>query len=211
MADILGGLSDVGPQAAGIGPLPEALIKPTLTPPTNSYFDGEWIAPTSASQIFLSSSRLRVGQMNTTYDLYGTLTSETVLNQADYYRLVVPHQTPTFDSTLPFFYRDSAREYFCVPTDYFQNGNYFTINAPARTSINPFFSAEYRFWPFYHAFVPLFVSQLNYRRHPRAVRAQPAAQSRERGRASSFRFRELLPTDEPGAPALQWQLSAGRD
>ena len=152
------GLSDVGPQTASIGLLNGT--KQPLTLPPNSIFDGEWIAPNPPGQHFLSTSRLRVGTMHTTYDQYGMLNSELVLNQADYYRLIVPHQTPTFDSTLPFFYRDSAREYFCVPSIYFQNGNYFTINAPADV-YHPLFRAEYRFWPFYHAFVPLFVSQLN--------------------------------------------------
>ena len=154
------GLSDVGPQTAGIGKLDQSLVKQPMTLPTDSDSDGEWIVPISSSQHFLSSTRLRVGPLYTTYDLYGAQKSELVLNQADYHRLIVPHQTPNFDSTLPFFYRDSAREYFCVPTDYFQNGNYFTTNAPAYV-YHPFFRAEYRFWPFYHAFVPLFISQLN--------------------------------------------------
>ncbi len=154
-------LSDVGAQTAGIGLLNNSLMKPSLWAPTDSIFDGEWIAPNQNSEHFLSSARLRVGPMYTTYDLYGALPSEVVFNQADYYRLVTPHQTPTFDSTLPFFYRDGAREYFCVATDYYKNGNYFnTTTAPAYV-YDPLFRAEYRFWPFYHAFVPLFVKQLN--------------------------------------------------
>ena len=154
-------LSDVGPQAAGIGLLSKNMLRPPLVAPSDSFFDGEWIAPTPSSETFLSSSRFRAGPFYTTYDLYGTLNSELVFNQADYYRLVVPHQAPHFDSTLPFFFRDSAREYFCVPTNYYRNGNYFTVNAPAYV-YHPFFRAEYRFWPFYHAFVPLFVSRLNF-------------------------------------------------
>ena len=55
----------------------------------------------------------------------------------------MPHQTPAFDSKLPFFYRDKAREYFVVPTIYYQNGNYFTIKAPEYV-YDPFYKAEYR-------------------------------------------------------------------
>jgi hypothetical protein len=153
-------LSNVGAQTAGIGLLGGGLVKPDLKQPTDSVFDGDWIAPDQSQESFHSLSRLRVGPMYTTYDLYGALPSEMVFNQADYYRLVTPHQTPTFDSTLPFFYRDSAREYFCVPTNYYQNGNYFTTTIPAYV-YDPFFRVEYRFWPFYHAFVPLFVTSLN--------------------------------------------------
>lgn len=155
------GLIDIGAQTAGIGLLAGSLIKPDLKPPTDSVFDGEWLAPDQNSEHFLSSSRLRVGPMYTTYDLYGALPSEQVLGQADYYRLVTPHQTPTFDSTLPFFYSDSAREYFCVPTDYYKNGNYFNTTTVPAYVYDPLFRAEYRFWPFYHAFVPQFINQLN--------------------------------------------------
>ncbi|HET8846688.1 MAG TPA: neuraminidase-like domain-containing protein, partial [Ktedonobacteraceae bacterium] len=159
MADT-SGLGNVGPQTADIGQLDESLLKPSLALPTNSLFDGDWIAPDLSTQKYLSPSRWRTGTMYTTYDLYGSLNSELVLARADNYRLIVPHQTPTFDSSLPFFYRDSAREYFCVPTLYYQSENYFTVNAPAYV-YHPFFRAEYRFWPFYHAFVPLFIGQLN--------------------------------------------------
>ena len=54
-----------------------------------------------------------------------------------------PAPDPAFDSTLPFFYRDPRREYFVVPTVYYQDGNYFTINAPA-VRLPPDFKAEYR-------------------------------------------------------------------
>ena len=107
-----------------------------------------------------------------------------MLEQADYYRLVTPHQLPTFDSSLPFFYRDAAREYFLVPTMYFQNGNYFTINAPEYV-YDPFYRAEYAFWPFYHPFAWLLAGQLNIKGldglyaqklqlEPAAVAEQPA-------------------------------------
>jgi peptidoglycan hydrolase-like protein with peptidoglycan-binding domain len=155
------GLADVGPQAAGIGPLDPSLVKTPILAPFAGEYDGDWIAPnTFEPQSFYSSSRLRVGPLYTCYDLYGSLQHELVLQRADYYRLILPHQLPRFDSSLPLFYRDSARQYFCVPTFYYKSGNYFTINPPAYV-YHPFYRAEYRFWPFYHAFVPLFVSALN--------------------------------------------------
>jgi hypothetical protein len=154
------GLSAVGTTAASIGPLAGALIKPDLTPPSNSLFDGDWLAPDPAGENYLSSSRGRVGPLTTTFARYNTLPSEVVLQQADYFRLVVPHQLPSFDSSLPFFYRDAQREYFCIPTTYYQNGNYFTINAPSYI-YHPNLRAEYEFAPFYHAFVWLFYAQLN--------------------------------------------------
>jgi hypothetical protein len=141
-----------------IGVLDPSIIQPAITTPTTSDFDGSWL--TGSNMSFQSATRPRVGPMSTSYDLYGMLTPETVLSQADYHRLVVPHQTPTFDSTLPFFYRDSGREYFIVPTNYYQNGNYFTINAPEYV-YDPFYRAEYTFWTFYHPWAWLLVSQLN--------------------------------------------------
>lgn len=153
------GLDSVG--GAGVTEIGElaAPVKPALTAPTSSIFDGDWLAPSSTT--WVSNARPRVAQMFTSYKLYDTLPSEEVLDRADYYRLVVPHQNPAFDSTLPFFYRDAAREYFLVPTDYYQNGNYFFSTPPAGV-YNPFFRAEYTFWPFYHPFVPLLVNRLNF-------------------------------------------------
>jgi hypothetical protein len=127
----------VGPQTAGIGLLPASLSKGWLLPPMDGTYDGEWFAPDPASQKYLSGQRIRVGPMYTSYDLYGNL-PELVLQQADYYRLITPHQVLRFDSSLPFFYRDAARQYFCVPTIFFRKGNYFTINAPAYV-YHPFF------------------------------------------------------------------------
>ncbi len=149
-----------GPGVAEIGILPSSMEKPDIALPTDGRYDGDWIMPDPNFEGFTSSTRPRTGPLYTTYNLYGSTISELVLNTADYYRLVVPHQIAQFDSSLPFFYRDPAREYFCVPTIYFQNGNYFTTNAPAYV-YHPFFKAEYTWWPFYHAFVPLLVSRLN--------------------------------------------------
>ena len=83
-----------------------------------------------------------------------------MLATADYFRLIVPHQTPAFDSSLPIFYRDRAREYLIVPAIYYQNGNYFTTTAPSYR-YHPSYRMEYQFFTFYHPFVPLLVSQLN--------------------------------------------------
>ncbi len=146
-----------GAQVGEIGLLSNA--KQAITVPTESEFNGDWLA--NSNPLPLSAARPRVGKMFTTYELYGSLKPEEVLEQADYYRLITPHQLPTFDSTLPFFYRDTAREFFVVPTIYYQNGNYFTINAPEYV-YDPFYRAEYTCWPFYHPFVWLLVGQLNF-------------------------------------------------
>ena len=145
-----------GTQVAEVGTLLET--KPEITTPTSTRFEGDWLG--NPEMGFLSSTRPRVGKMFTTYDYRSKMTSEEVLEQADYYRLVTPHQLPTFDSSLPFFYRDASREYFLVPTIYFQNGNYFTINAPEYV-YDPFYRAEYAFWPFYHPFAWLLAGRLN--------------------------------------------------
>ena len=104
--------------------------------------------------------RARVVALNANCDVYDTLTNEVVLRQADWYRLLVPHQSLNFDSTLPFFYLDSKRQYLVIPSIYYQNGNYFTANVPAYV-YHPNYRAEYQFVPFYHAFVPLFIRELN--------------------------------------------------
>ena len=145
-----------GTPVSQIGSL--SVLKPAIATPTISSLDGDWLLGSEIA--FVSTARPRVGPMHTSYQLYDTLQSETVLGSADYYRLVTPHQTPTFDSTLPFFYRDSAREYFIVPTNYYQNGNYFTINAPEYV-YDPFYRAEYTFRPFYHPWIGLLVRLLN--------------------------------------------------
>src|SRR5205085_6496373 len=118
--------------------------------PTNGSYDGMAIGP--ASSTVLSPARQRVSTCNTTYDLYGTLTSETVLNQADRYRLLIPHQNLRFDSSLPFFFSDSQRSYFVIPTIYYQNGNYFTATTAPAYIYHPNYRAEYKFLPNYHPF-----------------------------------------------------------
>jgi hypothetical protein len=171
----------VGDQpGSDVGELPSA--KPWLSGPSWTPFNGSWLAPSFAR--FVSTTRPRVSELFATYDLYNALTSERLLDSADKFRLVVPHQTPRFDSSLPFFYRDRSRQYFIVPTFYYRNGNYFTLDAPSY-GYHPFFKAEYRFFAFYHAFVPLLVAQLNvggvkalYRRElqldPAGVQGTPA-------------------------------------
>jgi hypothetical protein len=152
------GLDLVGPDTRAIGTLDSSLARPALGLPTNTAYSAMSMVPTVTSGI--SGARPRVSSCSTTYDLYGTLTSEVVLNQADFYRLLVPHQSPNLDSTLPFFVADAKRSYFLIPQAYYQNGNYFTQTAPSYV-YHPFFRAEYSFVPFYHAFVPLLIRELN--------------------------------------------------
>ena len=152
------GLAGIGPHTAGIGQLPAELNLGGLPKPTNSAYRGMALTPWLTEP--LSPARPRVAPCHTSYDHYGALVSEVVLNRADQYRLVIPHQSLWFDSTLPFFYEDAKRSYFVVPTRYYQDGNYFTTTPPAYT-YHPAFQARYTFAPFYHAFVPLLLRELN--------------------------------------------------
>jgi hypothetical protein len=154
-----GSLANAGPETRAIGQLGSSLNKGTLALPTASYYEGMSITPVGGS--FLSADRQRVGPCNTTYSLYGTLTSEVVLQQADRYRLLIPHQNLQFDSALPFFFSDSQRSYFVIPTIYYQNGNYFNLTTAPASVYRPNYRAEYKFLPNYHPFVPLFIRQLN--------------------------------------------------
>jgi Tc toxin complex TcA C-terminal TcB-binding domain/Neuraminidase-like domain/Salmonella virulence plasmid 28.1kDa A protein len=154
------GLPEVGPGTRGIGQLFFSFNKGALPLPTNSTYEAMTIAPSPLALTSISPARPRVTSLTTTYDYYGALSSEVVLSQADRYELLIPHQLLRFDSSLPFFYQDAQRSFFIIPTIYYQNGNYFTTAAPAYV-YHPFYKAEYRFEPFYHAFVPLFLRELN--------------------------------------------------
>jgi hypothetical protein len=176
LATNLSGFFDVGTEARFIGTLPSALNKGQLLRPTGTSFDGMVLLPRTTTQF--SPDRPRVSAMTTAYDLYGALESEVVLDRADLHRLLVPHQTVRFDSSLPFFYIDGRRTYFIVPATYYRNGNYFTTTAPTYV-YHPFYKAEYKFAPFYHAFVPLLIRELNAggidRLYARRLQREPAA------------------------------------
>ena len=160
LSSFFSSMSDVGPGTVNIGQLPGASYLGEIPPPSQSIFDANTIGPDPSALSELNEIRPRVGPLNTTYNYYKSLNSEVVLQRADWYRLLVPHQTLSFDSSIPFFHRDSARQYFVIPSVYYQNGNYFTTTAPNYV-YHPFYRAEYRFQPFYHAFVPLFIRELN--------------------------------------------------
>ncbi|HSZ69478.1 MAG TPA: neuraminidase-like domain-containing protein [Solirubrobacteraceae bacterium] len=141
-----------------VGELNHEVLKPAIDTPAGTTFDGDWLR--NPKMHFLSGTRPRIGPMNASYVLYDKLPSELVLERADYYRLITPHQSPTFDSRLPFFHRDSAREYFVAATNYYENEGSFSTARPEDV-YEPFYRAEYRFWPFYHPFARLFVARLN--------------------------------------------------
>ena len=147
----------VGPTTTSLGELSPTLALGTIPVPTNSVFQAMNLA--SDAHTTLDAMRQRVAPMTTTYESYGALTSEVVLDRADRYRLLIPHQTTWFDSHLPFFYSDTRRSYFVVPTVYYKSGNYFTTTAPAY--YHPESRARYLFAPNYHAFVPLLIRELN--------------------------------------------------
>lgn len=152
------GLSQVGPQTRGIGTFGPGMGKGAIWPPTSSRYDAMAIVPSTTT--YATPARPRIAVCSTTYDLYGSLTSEPVLNKADRFRLLVPHQQLWFDSMLPFFYADSKRAYFVVPTRYYKNGLYFTTTAPASV-YNPVYKPRYTFAPHYHPYTSLFLRELN--------------------------------------------------
>jgi peptidoglycan hydrolase-like protein with peptidoglycan-binding domain len=152
------GLSEIGKQTRGIGMLPSSLYMGTLYAPPNSNFDSMSIVPVTTT--YHSGVRPRTTVASTTYELYGALSNEPVLNLADRYRILVPHQHLWFDSVLPFFYSDSRRSYFVVPTRYYKSGNYFVTTAPASV-YQPVYKPRYSFFPNYHAFVGTFLRELN--------------------------------------------------
>jgi peptidoglycan hydrolase-like protein with peptidoglycan-binding domain len=148
----------VGPSSWALGELTPALELGTIPVPTNSVFQAQSLA--SYAHTVLDAMRQRVASMTTTYEAYGALTTEVVLDQADRYKLLIPHQTTWFDSKLPFFYSDARRSYFVIPTVYYKSGGYFTTTtAPAY--YHPESRARYLFAPNYHAFVPLLIRELN--------------------------------------------------
>lgn len=191
-------LDGAGPGMAEIGQLAPALAKGFLPAPTNSEYNGMALAPVATTPG--GSARQRIAPCCTTYDQYGTLVSETVLDRADRYRLLIPHQQLRFDSSLPFFYSDSQRSYFVIPQRYYQNGNYFLTTAPADV-YRPNYRAQYKFTPSYHAFVPLLIRELNAggvdRLYERRLQASPAAVQG----VPAFDFRGYYqPTDRVIAP-----------
>lgn len=131
--------------------------KPDLPWPTATRVVGNWLAPGTTS--YAASNRPAVAPAYFSYLSGNMMPSELVLETADAYRLVVPHQTLLFDSSLPFFYRDKKRQYYVVPTRYYKSGSSF-VSAPTYT-YQPAVSARYSFFNFYHPFVGLLAARLN--------------------------------------------------
>ena len=67
-----------------------------------------------------------------------------MLEQADYFRLVTPHQTADVRLVAAVLLPRCGARVLRRADDYYQNGNYFTINAPEYV-YDPFFKAEYTF------------------------------------------------------------------
>ncbi|HEY2714688.1 MAG TPA: neuraminidase-like domain-containing protein [Solirubrobacterales bacterium] len=132
--------------------------KPSLPWPTATRVDGNWLAPGATKQA--SSYRPAIAPAYFSYLSLSMMPSELVLETADDYRLVIPHQTLFLDSTLPFFYRDKARQYYVVPTRYYKSGSSF-VTAPTYT-YQPVDHAAYTFFPFYHPFAGLLAARLNF-------------------------------------------------
>lgn len=145
------GLEEIGPETHNIGKLVGRKLS-SLFPPPQSYYEAMAIVPSSCNYGD-QPDRQRVSTCYTMYsDADGGLQPASVLNKADFYRLLVPHQIKDFDSSLPFFYEDSLRSYFVIPTQ---------GDDSSSLSQQPQVGVWYKFIPFYHAFVPLFIRELN--------------------------------------------------
>jgi len=152
-----------GPEVRNVKILDWPTSGKALFVPTDSRLDGDAVIhdDLSASVSYLNNQRPRVSPCYATYqNYYGTLQSEVLLSQADWYRLSVAHQALQLDSQTPFFFQDSRRTYFVVPSLYTQAG-YFTTTSTQQIYHQAVTSAYYTFYPFYHAFVPLFIHELN--------------------------------------------------
>jgi hypothetical protein len=126
--------TEVGSETRNIGSL-TGIRLPNLLLPGSSNYEGMAILP-KHTDVKEEPARQRVYNCN----VLGKYGNALLLQKADFHHLLVPHQTRNFDSTLPFFYEDGLRSYFVIPNS----------NANA-----------YTFIPFYHAFVPLFIRELN--------------------------------------------------
>jgi hypothetical protein len=89
-----------------------------------------------------------------------SLSSEQVLQQADKFSVVIPHQLVQFDSSIPFFFQDTTHAYYVNPVKYYKNGNYWTTVAPSSLSTTAT-KTDYQFQIFYHPYANLFIRQLN--------------------------------------------------
>jgi Tc toxin complex TcA C-terminal TcB-binding domain/Neuraminidase-like domain len=141
LKDAVGLIDQVGPETRNIGVF-SGWDLGSLCNIFGSDYDSMVIVPKDPQASPSDPTRQRV---QTCYVMSGTpLQFEPLLGEADYYRLLIPHQILDFDSSLPFFYEDNLRSYFMLPV--------ITANIP---------SIWYTFIPFYHAFVPLFMQQIN--------------------------------------------------
>jgi peptidoglycan hydrolase-like protein with peptidoglycan-binding domain len=154
-----------GPEVRNVLSLPLPATGNQINFPTSSAWDADTVIHDDANALSeirnLSTQRPRVSPCYAQYiNSYGSMQTEVLLSQADSYRLIVPHQTLQMDSTLPFVFQDSRRTYFVVPSFYTRAG-YFTGTSTQQFYHQAVTTASYTFYPFYHAFVPLFLHELN--------------------------------------------------
>ncbi|MEU1812641.1 Tc toxin subunit A-related protein [Micromonospora aurantiaca (nom. illeg.)] len=155
----LDALRDVSLETVGTGVLPTARRLDRILVPTNTAREGMAMVP--VAQTMYSVTRPRTSPMNVSAYLDGELQSLQVLANADRYRLIVPHQQHQFDSSLPFFYADQRRQYFVIPTFYYPIGNGYYTATPPPSGYTPYSFVRYRFVPFHHEYVPLFLRRLH--------------------------------------------------
>ncbi|WP_433222035.1 neuraminidase-like domain-containing protein [Dactylosporangium sp. CS-047395] len=152
-------LAEIDPDTDDIGVLPAERVLATIKRPTNSLRHGMGFVPNLLAPY--AANRPRVAPMTALSRNEGVLDSIQVMAKADKYRLVVPHQFHQFDSALPFFYRDPNRQYFLVPIYYYPLGPGSYTTSPPPSGYSYYSYIRYHAFPFYHAFVPLFLRELN--------------------------------------------------
>jgi hypothetical protein len=106
------------------------------------------------------NSRTNTFYANFVANNQNVLTTETALNQADPFGLVIPHQLIQFDSSIPFFYQDVAKTYYITPVKYYQSG-YYWVTTPPSNPYNAVVKTDYLFQTYYHPYVELFIKELN--------------------------------------------------
>jgi hypothetical protein len=166
-------VENAGPETRFVGELDSSQFKTPLERPPNTKHESNSFVPRTIYRS-LPPDRPRVVHFAMAYDPSVTSPSgsaigapDSILEDADFYRLVTAHQVHNARSSLPFFYSDSRRAYFVVPQ--------LAVAGPGRRDVGPAFPASpflpvpskpvyhetYRFYPFYFPYLGLLTRELN--------------------------------------------------
>jgi hypothetical protein len=146
-------LSEVGPETDHIVKFPAISSISKLQPPQGSSYEAMTLVPTSSHASSQSWRQYVYSCYIGNHFALDTPVDALLLSEADFYHLLVPHQIKDFDSSGPLFYEDSLHSYFVVPR--------LVTELTSPSSTMSWRDVLYRFIPFYHPFVPLFIRRLN--------------------------------------------------